>query len=291
MDVTTRIESAVESALDKVAGGDCPPLLASAARYAVFPGGARIRPRLALAVAAACGDDRPWLTDAAAASIELMHCASLVHDDLPCFDDAEMRRGKPSTHLAYGEPLAVLVGDALIVRAFEVAGEAVQQPEDCARALDIVRIVARSAGMPRGIAAGQSWELEPTVGVGDYQRAKTGSLFAAASEAGAAAAGYDAEAWWILGDSLGEAYQVADDIRDVTGNPDELGKPVGRDAELGRPSAVAQYGVEGAKQRLKRLVDTAMDSIPECPGRADLKTEIEVQSRRFLPAELIGHAA
>ena len=84
-----------------------------------FPGGARIRPRLCLAVAQACGEDQPAVTDAAAAAIELLHCASLVHDDLPCFDDAPIRRGKPSVHRAFGEQLAVLAGDALIVLAFE----------------------------------------------------------------------------------------------------------------------------------------------------------------------------
>ena len=96
-----------------------PPLLASALRYAVFPGGHRIRPQLCLAVARACGDERSRSADAAAAAIELLHCASLVHDDLPCFDDADMRRGKPSVHAQFGEPIAVLAGDALIVLAFE----------------------------------------------------------------------------------------------------------------------------------------------------------------------------
>ena len=93
-------------------------------RYAVFPGGARIRPRLCLAVAQACGEDQPAVTDAAAAAIELLHCASLVHDDLPCFDDAPLRRGKPSVHRAFGERLAVLAGDALIVLAFETLARA-----------------------------------------------------------------------------------------------------------------------------------------------------------------------
>ena len=101
-----------------------PPLLAAAMRHAVFPGGARIRPQLCLAVARACGDAHPALADAAAAAIELLHCASLVHDDLPCFDDAATRRGQPSVHAAYGERLAVLAGDALIVLAFQTLAAA-----------------------------------------------------------------------------------------------------------------------------------------------------------------------
>ena len=109
------IEHSLSAALNTVIGPDCPPKLADAMRYSVFPGGARIRPRLALAVACACGQDDPAVANAAAAAIELLHCASLVHDDLPCFDDASTRRGKASVHRAFGERLAVLAGDALIV--------------------------------------------------------------------------------------------------------------------------------------------------------------------------------
>src|SRR5271166_5447943 len=119
MDSMTRIERALAASLARTGGPAAPPLLAAAMQHAVFPRGARIRPRLCLAVAAACGDDAPCAADAAAAAIELLHCASLVHDDLPCFDDAATRRGRPSVHRAYGEPIAVLTGDALIVLAFQ----------------------------------------------------------------------------------------------------------------------------------------------------------------------------
>ncbi|TXN21400.1 polyprenyl synthetase family protein, partial [Methylobacterium sp. WL19] len=119
MDANRRIEQALDAAVAHAEAPGAPPLLAEAIRYAVFPGGHRIRPRLCLSVARACGDDDPAASDAAAAAIELIHCASLVHDDLPCFDDAPMRRQKPSVHAAFGEPLAVLTGDALIVSAFE----------------------------------------------------------------------------------------------------------------------------------------------------------------------------
>src|ERR1700709_2419276 len=107
MDAVTRIERTLSASLDRVDTVVAPPRLAAAMRHAVFPRGARIRPRLCLAVAAACGEDDPAVADGAAAAIELMHCASLVHDDLPCFDNANMRRGRPSVHRAYGEPLAV----------------------------------------------------------------------------------------------------------------------------------------------------------------------------------------
>src|SRR5262249_46640124 len=119
MDAIGRIERCLSSALAAASSPAGPPMLAGAMSHAVFPRGARVRARLALAVSSACGDDDPAAADGAAAAIELLHCASLVHDDLPCFDDADIRRGRPSVHRAYGEPLAVLAGDALIVLAFQ----------------------------------------------------------------------------------------------------------------------------------------------------------------------------
>jgi geranylgeranyl diphosphate synthase type II len=127
MQVSARIEHALDAVLTPGEAAGHPLRLAAAMRHAVFPGGARIRPTLCLAVAAACGDDHPALADAAAAAVELMHCASLVHDDLPCFDDAPTRRGRPSVHRAFGERLAVLAGDALIVLAFEALGRGAAQ--------------------------------------------------------------------------------------------------------------------------------------------------------------------
>ena len=122
MKAITHIEQSLAAALALGEAPGCPPKLANAVRHAVFPGGARIRPQLCLAVAHACGNDDPLLADAAAVAIELLHCASLVHDDLPCFDDAPTRRGRASVHWAYGESLAVLAGDALIVLAFQTLG-------------------------------------------------------------------------------------------------------------------------------------------------------------------------
>lgn len=120
MPLKARIETAISAATAIGQGRRAPPRLASALEYATAPGGARIRPTILMSVAMACGDDRPALSDAAAAALELIHCASLVHDDMPCFDDANIRRGKASVHCAYSEPLALLTGDSLIVLAFEV---------------------------------------------------------------------------------------------------------------------------------------------------------------------------
>ncbi|MEJ1159124.1 polyprenyl synthetase family protein [Prosthecomicrobium sp. N25] len=289
MDVKTRLERALRSALALSTEAGCPPRLAEAMRYAVFPGGHRIRPRLALAVAWACGDDDPDAADAAAASIELLHCASLVHDDMPCFDDAATRRGRPSVHRAFGEPTALLVGDGLIVLAFELlALQAAGKPR---RLANLVRIVAGAVGAGGGIVGGQAWECEPFVPLGDYHRAKTGALFAGATMAGAAAAGAPADAWRSFGNLIGEAYQVADDIADFAATSEAIGKPVGRDAALGRPSAALELGLAGALARLDTLVADAAAAIPPCPGRTSLEALVVKECKSFVPAELALSAA
>ncbi|HAQ00928.1 MAG TPA: geranylgeranyl pyrophosphate synthase, partial [Rhodospirillum rubrum] len=227
--------------------------------------------------------------DGGGGGIELLHCASLVHDDLPCFDDAHSRRGQASVHVAYGEPLAVLAGDALIVMAFQgLASGLAMVPE---RLPLLLGIVADAVGMPAGICAGQAWESEPTVKLAEYQRAKTGALFAASTMAGAAAAGREARSWRMLGECLGEAYQVADDLRDVAADPAELGKPVGRDAALGRPNAVGHLGIVGAVRRLESLVADAVASVPDCAGAGALRALIHKEAERFLPKELARYAA
>ena len=289
MDAVTRIERALSGALDRVDRANAPPLLAAAMRHAVFPRGARIRPRLCLAVAAACGDDDPAAAEGAAAAIEFMHCASLIHDDLPCFDNADTRRGRPSVHRAYGEPLAVLAGDALIVLSFQTAAwGATRSP---ARLAPLILTLANATGLPSGIAAGQAWECEPKVDLGRYHRSKTGALFAAATVAGAAASGAEPEPWRELGERLGEAYQVADDIADVLSGEADLGKPTGQDAALGRPNTALVMGVGGAMQHLEALAAAAADSIPPCPGAAALKALTLSEARRLLPKEMSVRAA
>jgi geranylgeranyl diphosphate synthase type II len=289
MDAMTRIERSLAQALGLAQGSDAPPSLVAAMRYAVFPGGARIRPRLAIAVARACAEDKPALSSAAAASIELLHCASLVHDDLPCFDDAPTRRGRASVHKAFGEQLAVLSGDALIVLAFQSLARAAEAAP--ARLANLISIVARAVGAPAGIVAGQAWECEQTIALAQYQRAKTGALFAAATAAGACAAGADAGRWHLLGERIGEAYQIADDIRDVVSDERDLGKPTGRDQVLGRPNAVHDLGIASAVGRLEDLVRAAIEAIPPCPGAADLRAHILGEAARLLPREIARPAA
>lgn len=286
MDALGRIERCLATALRTDPGS--PPTLQAAVHHAVFAGGGRVRPRLCLAVAAACGDADPALAEAAAAAVELLHCASLVHDDLPCFDDAATRRGLPSVHRRFGEPVAVLAGDALIVLSFETLTRAgLGHPQLGA----LLLLLARAAGMPYGLAAGQAWECEPATVLATYQRAKTASLFAFATMAGALAASAAPEPWRLLGERLGEAYQIADDIRDATLGPAELGKPAGRDALLGRPSAAAVHGTGGALARVEALVAGAIAAIPPCPHRPALRELILAELRGLLPAELVMRAA
>jgi geranylgeranyl diphosphate synthase type II len=287
--MSERVEAALEGAIGQAGGWGSPPRLAAALRYAVFPGGHRIRPSLTLAVSRACGDRDPAAADAGAVAVELLHCASLAHDDLPCFDDADLRRGKPSLHKAFGAPLAVLAGDALIVLAFETLARAMTRRPS--RLATMIGIVGAAVGAPRGIVAGQAWECEPTAPLSEYQRAKTGALFIGAAQAGALAAGADPAPWRALGDKIGEAYQVADDLRDVLCDAEELGKPVGQDAARLRPNAAAQLGIGGAKARLVELVEGAVAAIPACPGEMDLRKLIKMQTLAFFPKQLAAAAA
>ncbi|MGL4237305.1 polyprenyl synthetase family protein [Tabrizicola sp.] len=274
-----RIEQALYAALGPLGQKDAPPRLSAAIPYAVFPGGARIRPTILLAVASACGDDRPEVSTAAAVALEFIHCASLVHDDLPAFDNADLRRGKPSLHRAFSEPLAVLAGDSLIVMAFEVLSSAGRAAPD--RALALTGCLARHTGAPHGICAGQAWESEPRIDLAAYHRAKTAALFVAATQMGALAAGQEAEPWHDLGARIGEAFQVADDLKDALLTPDQTGKPSGQDAAHLRPSAVQTMGVEGAMAYMKDILGGAIASIPSCPGEAMLAKLVQAYAHKI----------
>ena len=279
MPLTARIDCAVHKAIARGQGDPAPARLSSALEYAVTPGGARIRPTILMSVALACGDDKPDVTDAAAAALEIMHCASLVHDDLPCFDDADIRRGKPTIHRAYSEPLAVLAGDSLIVLALDELA----QVSDQGRALQLIKVLTKRTGMPFGICAGQGWESEEKVNLSAYHRAKTGALFIAATQMGAIAAGQDPEPWEELGARIGEAFQVADDLRDALYDEETLGKPAHQDEIHARPNAVSELGVDGAVGRLKNILAGAIASIPSCPGEAALAEMGRKTAERLTP--------
>lgn len=261
-DVLGRVERALLDATDRCAPAGAPPRLRAAVKHAVLGSGGRLRPTLVLAAAASLGDPRPHLSDAMAAAVELVHAASLVHDDLPCFDDADTRRGQPTVHRLWGEATAVLVGDALIVHAFETlarAGEAA-----CAVEL------AKATGAARGIIAGQAWEEEPNASLVEYHRAKTASLFAAAAAMGAIAGGGDTTRFRAWGETVGLAYQAADDLVDALG-AESSGKTGGRDEALDRPSVVRAFGVEAARRRVRTLLERASDDMPDVRDPAPLR--------------------
>jgi geranylgeranyl diphosphate synthase type II len=182
----------------------------------------------------------------------------------------------------------VLTGDALIVLAFQTLARIQGRPE---RLAALTLTIAQSVGVPSGIVAGQAWECESQIDLVRYHRAKTGALFAAATVAGAASAGANAEPWRMVGEKLGEAYQVADDIRDAAADEDEIGKPVGRDLALGRPSAVIELGLDGALHQLHELVRGAIDAMPPCPNGAELRSLMLSEAKRLVPAKLAQYAA
>ncbi len=288
MTLPARVEAALKAAIDRADTPSAPPGLIKALRYAVFPGGARVRPMLCLAVARACGDDRPEISDATAAAVELLHCASLVHDDLPCFDNAGFRRGKVSVHAAHGEPLALLAGDALIVMAFERL--AVVGAAEPGRIAPLIEAIARGVGAPVGITAGQAWESESVAPLEIYHQAKTGALFVAATTSGAIAAGADGTPWRFLGETLGAAYQVADDLMDAV-QSGLCDKPVGQDALLQRPNVVAERGVQGALAKLDDLVEQAVASVPDCDGAQEMRDLVRMTAMRLAPKQLSRSAA
>ena len=284
MSLLKRAEEALKSHFQTAAGVGAPPRLQAAMQHAVFSGGARIRPQLCMAVATACGDDAPELTNAAAVALELMHCASLVHDDMPTFDNADIRRGRPTVHKAFSEPLALLSGDGLIVMAYQVLLQAGRQHPE--RLIMLMDNLSRGVGLPGGIVAGQAWECETAADLAQYQRSKTGALFVSATCAGAIASGRACEPWAPLGAFLGEAYQVADDIRDVLGDIASLGKPAGQDTLNDRPSSAQAMGLEGAIAHFDALIKQAGDAIPDCTHRDMLVQLVLLESERLVPKSM-----
>ncbi len=255
-----------------------PPRLGQAMRYAVFGGGKRLRPALVRLVGKEFGaEDR----DAArpAAAVELVHTYSLVHDDLPCMDDDELRRGRPTCHVAFDDATAVLTGDALLTLAFEVLAA------DPKRGSEHALVLARAAGHA-GMVGGQVLDLSlgpsqgsddarPLEAVLDMHERKTAALFAAAAEMGAIAAGIgrrERELARGFGRSLGRLFQAVDDLLDVTGDARTLGKTPGKDERLERATLVAALGFDGARSKaleLARATRSAIDELHWNPeGRA-----------------------
>jgi len=265
----------VERALDETVGDDGGRLL-GAMRYALLGGGKGIRPVLLLASAEAVGADwRPLMPFACA--VEMIHAYSLVHDDLPAMDDDELRRGRPTVHVQYGEALAILAGDGLLTDAFLVmAGAAEASPRQPA-ALRAIGEIAAAAGA-HGMVAGQADDITAEGSDADLERVesihrrKTGALLRAAVSAGAILGGAGEADLVRLGEygaSLGLAFQVVDDVLDATASSETTGKVGGRDRERGKRTYVELLGVEGARQRAVDLRRRSLASIASLGPSAD----------------------
>ena len=251
-----------EAALDGFVAADAPANLGEAMRYAVLGGGKRLRPMLVLAACEAVNGEREAAMRAACA-LELIHAYSLVHDDMPCMDNDVLRRGKPTVHVQFGEAQAMLAGDAMQALAFEVlTPDAGVAPALQAR---LCALLARSAGYA-GMAGGQAIDLA-SVGktldeatLRDMHRRKTGALLQASVLMGAACGTADAQAIAALSDygaALGLAFQVVDDILDVTQDSAQLGKTAGKDQDANKPTYVSVLGLEPARRLASELCDQA----------------------------------
>ncbi len=259
-----REQQAVESALSDWVPADTPAGLGEAMRYGVLDGGKRLRPLLVLAACEATRGSNAAAMRAAVA-VELIHAYSLVHDDMPCMDNDVLRRGKPTVHVQYGQAQAMLAGDAMQALAFEVL-----TPDDDAQLAPALQarlcaLLARSAGHD-GMAGGQAIDLA-SIGVAldemalrDMHRRKTGALLQASVLMGAACGDADARAWKALADygaAIGLAFQVVDDILDVTQCSQTLGKTAGKDEHHDKPTYVSLMGLDAARRHSFELRDEA----------------------------------
>jgi len=258
----------VELALSQWVGIGAPDALAEPMRYAVLGGGKRIRALLAFAAQEAVQGEREAGLRAACA-LELIHAYSLVHDDMPCMDNDVLRRGKPTVHVQFGQASALLAGDALQAQAFELL-----TPEDGAVSLahqaKLCALLARAAGAT-GMAGGQAIDLA-SVGIAldepqlrQMHRLKTGALLQASVLMGAACANAVSDRTWnaltTYADALGLAFQVVDDVLDVTADAVTLGKTAGKDAANDKPTYVSLLGLEPAKALAQRLLEQAMNAL------------------------------
>jgi farnesyl diphosphate synthase len=277
-----RVDAALERAIP--AASESPQRLHAAMRHATLDGGKRMRPLLVYATGTAFGAEESTL-DAPAAAVELIHAYSLVHDDLPAMDDDAQRRGKPTTHVAFDEATAILAGDALQSLAFELLADATAPSQTC---VAMLRELAVAAGA-RGMCGGQALDLAATgngaaIDIDALQRLhalKTGALLRAAVRLGAIAADVDAKTVVRLdafGDALGLAFQIRDDLLDVEGDSDTLGKTAGKDAAQAKATFPALLGIDASRARLQQLALTMREALAPFGSSTDALAELGRQA-------------
>ena len=276
-DCARDIEAALDALLtaERLGSPGIPPeRLIAAMRHGSLSGGKRLRPLLVRQAASLFGVP-PKAALPAGLAVEMIHCYSLIHDDLPAMDDDDLRRGRPTVHRAFDEATAILAGDALLTHAFGVLATAGDTPEVTVR---LVRALATAAGAG-GMAGGQMRDIEgETVPLGaeaiaQMQAMKTGALISAAVHIGAIlgnASGNQLTALLGYGDTIGQAFQLADDILDVTASAEAMGKATGKDAVAGKQTLVALIGVDAARRQLAELTHDALGALsafgPEAEG-------------------------
>jgi geranylgeranyl diphosphate synthase type II len=264
-----------------------PPVLREAMLYSLFAGGKRIRPILAIASFEACGGDASEIIPYAS-TLELIHTYSLIHDDLPAMDNDDLRRGKPTNHKVYGEAVAILAGDALLTEAFAILSDAsycrTVKESDLLKAS---REIAEASGF-RGMVAGQVQDMlsenaEPDEETLQFiHRHKTAALIRASVKVGAILAGCRGarfDALTVYGNNIGHAFQVIDDILDVEGSTEELGKTAGADEKIQKMTYPRLYGLDASKEIAGRLVGEAVSALDIFSSEADVLRQI---ARYFL---------
>lgn len=242
-----------------------------AMRYSVFAGGKRLRPILTLAVGESFEAPDEWLRPVASA-LEMVHTYSLIHDDLPAMDDDDVRRGKPTCHKVFGEALAILAGDALLTLAFQTLADLRMEREFWDLKVRLISEIAAASGTVRGLVGGQVMDIlaenQPIDAdrLEALHRAKTGALIGASVRAGGLLGGATEEEMRRLtryGESIGLAFQIVDDVLDVTATTDQLGKTAGKDAKANKATYPAFYGRRGALDRAEQLVRIAVDEVAQ----------------------------
>lgn len=267
----------VEQELDRILppAGEYPVLIHQAMRYSVFAGGKRLRPILCLEAGRLFGEDEQSLLRLACA-LELIHTYSLIHDDLPALDNDDLRRGKPTCHRAFGEAMAILAGDALLTLAFEVLSSPGSPPAE--RKTRVIYELSHAIGTRAGMVAGQVVDVETAGQPVDAAKleyihaAKTGAFIRVAVRAGALyadAPSADLERLTQYGEKVGLAFQIADDLLDVLGTKEALGKAVGKDGQQQKATYPALYGVEESRRIAAKLVREACELLEPYGSRAE----------------------
>ena len=272
----------VDAALERLLPGASvrPASIHQAMRHSVFAGGKRLRPILCMEAGRMIEESLPQGIEELGAALEMLHTYSLIHDDLPALDNDDLRRGRPTCHKVYGEAIAILAGDALQTQAYEVLAF-LQCPPDAR--VRIIEEIARGTGTINGMIGGQVVDLEAEGSMPDLEmveyihRAKTAALITASVVSGGIYGGANGEEVAKLrsfGQSIGLAFQIVDDVLDVTQTSEQLGKTAGKDSEAEKATYPSLFGVDESLGRADALVESALASLNDFGGRAETLTAL-----------------